>query len=472
MLVKSSSRKEFLDLLQDPGGMMERYSLHSTDKLNTSYRNSDDVQLIWSEDDLHETDDRSRASGPRVPRVIVVERDKKRDFLAWVWTYVADFRPLTAYTRVLDAEEARPLLEMKRSPTLGPLEEACLGLILGEAATYVENTPERKPNITPLACASTYSYAMARALAVSAGGEIDVSDEGIAGAWSKARSLSRQRPLRLNAANLALPWKLLLNMRSNEDRYRHASRDVPDNVYTACVDLYKKSEVGPETWDLLARDHPRLREARREMQGPREGRVVFFEQFVLSLAENRRSDSEFTSFLCGFLASQIGPGTLDYLSLLTVCLDQFPTALLWYGFCSGLQHRSSLYAFSGGLGRRVLREILRRETLFDAPQSDIALAELEALTASDTAAMDFRTGTQGVLAIEIVPLVTTTVRWPPKQSDQSELFSTETSALELRDLNVLLDELRSRMAQVQKRISRFIDDRDSSDWKFGKGRKK
>ena len=471
MLVKSASRKEFLDLLQ-ADAVMERYDLHSTDRLSPSYRNSDDLQLIWTEDDLRENDDRSRSSGPRVPRVIVVPADKKRDFLAWVWTYVPEFRPLTAYTRVLDAEEARPLLELKRTPTLGPLEEACLGLILGEAATYVENAHERKPNITPLACASTYSYAMARALAVSARGDVDVSDEGVPRGWLKARSLSRQRPLRLNPANLAFPWRLLLNIRSNEGGYRHASPDVPDNVYSACLSLYKESEVGPETWDLLAREHPRLREARRELQGPREGRVVFFEQFVLSLAETRRSDSEFTSFLCGFLASQIGPGTLDYLSLLTPCLDQFPTALLWYGFCSGLQHRSSLYAFSVGLGRRVLREILRRETLFDAPQSDIALAELEALTASDTASVDFRTGTQGVLAIEIVPLVTTTVRWPPKQSDQSELFSTETSSLELRELNMQLDELRSRMVQAQKLISRFIDDRDSSDWKSGKGRKK
>ena len=181
---------------------------------------------------------------------------------------------------------------------------------------------------------------------------------------------------------------------------------MPDNIYSACVNLYRDSEVGPESWDLLSREYPRLREARREMQGPREGRVVFFEQFVFSLAETRRSDSEFASFLCGFLASQIGPGTLDYLSLLTPHLDQFPTSFLWYGLCSGLQHRSSLHGFSGALGRRVMREILRRESVFDSPLSDIALAELEALTSSDTAAMEFRTGTQGVLAIEIVPLVT------------------------------------------------------------------
>jgi hypothetical protein len=471
MLVKSVSRKEFLDLLQTPG-VLERRDLQSTERLSASYRNSDDLQLIWSEDDLSDADDRSRVSRPTVPRIVVVGAEKKRDFLAWVWTYVPEFRPFTAYARVLDLDELKPLLEFKGTPTLGALEEACLGLILGEAATYVETTQERKPNITPLACASTYSYAMARALAVSVRSELDVTDKGISGSWMKARSLSRQRPLRLNPEKLELPWKLLLHMHGNEEGYRYASRDVPENIYSACVNLYRDSEVGPESWDLLSRDYPRLREARREMQGPREGRVVFFEQFVFSLSETRRSDSEFASFLCGLLASQIGPGTLDYLSLLTPHLDQFPTSFLWYGLCSGLQHRSSLHGFSGALGRRVMREILRRESVFDSPQSDIALAELEALTSSDTAAMEFRTGTQGVLAIEIVPLVITTVRWPPRQTEQSELFPAESSSSDLRELSVQLEDLRSKMAQVQKRITRIVDERESSEWKSGKGRKK
>jgi hypothetical protein len=102
----------------------------------------------------------------------------------------------------------------------------------------------------------------------------------------------------------------------------------------------------------------------------------------------------------------------------------------------------------------------------------IALAELEALTSSDTAAMEFRTGTQGVLATEIAPLVTTTVRWPPRQTEQSELFPTESSSSDLRELSVQLDDLRSKMAQVQKRITRVVDERESSEWKSGKGRKR
>jgi hypothetical protein len=206
--------------------------------------------------------------------------------------------------------------------------------------------------------------------------------------------------------------------------------------------------------------------------GPREGRVVFFEQFASSLAELPAKDSALASFLCGFLASQIGPGTLDYTSLLAPYLEHYPTAFLWYGLCSGLQNRSSLYGFASGLGRRILREVLRKETLSDSPQCDIALPELEALTSNDTAAMDFRTGTQGVLTIEIIPLVTTSVRWPQKQVEQPELFPTGPSTRDMRELMAQLDNLRSRIGQVQNNIVRILDDQESLEWKSDKRRKR
>jgi hypothetical protein len=215
-----------------------------------------------------------------------------------------------------------------------------------------------------------------------------------------------------------------------------------------------------------------LRISVSRMQGPREMRVTFFEDCLPWLANGRREDPELASFLCGFLASQIGPGTLDYIFLLTPHLDQFPTAVIWYGLCSGLQRRGSLFAFSFGLGRRILREVLREEALLDSPKSDIALTELEAMTVYDSASAEFRTGAQGLLEIEIAPLVTTTVRWPPKQTEQQELFQPETPTFELRDLSMQLAELLSKATQVEKQISRLAGARDLPDSKPGKSRRK
>lgn len=470
MLTKSVTRQEFLDLLQAKG-VVERYDLHSVDHSTRFYASSGELQLFWRDDDLPPHSSGSAARTPSLPRIIGVESGKVRDFLAWVWTYVPDFRPLTAYVRVLDASEMQFAEESSSKPSLAGLEEACLGLILTEAVTYIESAPDRQPNVTPLACASTFSNAMARALALSKRSGAKDEYQHIMGNWLKARSLTQQRQLRLGTAELGLPWKVLLRL-YDQDRNGSDSGGGEDEIYRICRELMQESETGSATWDTLSRKYPLFDRAWSEMQGPREKRVTFFEDSISSLAELRRQGPELPGFFCGFLASQIGPGTLDYIPLLAPHLSQFPTAIIWYGLCSGLQHRGSIYAFSFGLGRRVLREVLREETILQSPQSDIALAELEVMTASDAANAEFRTGAQGLLEIEIVPMVTTTVRWPPKQIAQPELFPADTFPFELRELNLQLDELRSKTTQIQRRISRLIGDRDTSEWKPGKGRRR
>ena len=202
MLVKAISRKEFLDVLQGRG-VFQRSELSTTDHISTPYGNRDEIQLVWSEDDVRHGGSWQSVNVSVPPRLIVVKAEERRDFLAWVWTYLPEFRPLTAYTRVLYPEELRALIESKRAPQLEKVEEACLGLILGEAATYVEQKHEKKPVITPLSCAGTCSYAMARALALSEEQSMGADDQSVARSWMKARSLTKQQPLRLKPEELA-----------------------------------------------------------------------------------------------------------------------------------------------------------------------------------------------------------------------------------------------------------------------------
>ena len=467
MLSKVVSRKSFLDLLQAASAPSQA-ELNASDRIHSLPHDTEEIQLIWAQENLDRRSRRQTTSS-LLPGVILVGEGKKRDFLAWAWTYLPEFRPLTAYARVLDADEYRSFSRIQSSPSVGSFEEGCLGMIMGEAATYAESRQDKKLILTPLSCASTFSHAMARILALSGDGDLLESDEIVCTLWIKARNLTKQRQTRLKPEELTLPWRVLLQIYATEEGYRRSSRDVPEIVYDTCLSLTNQSELSPNTWNHLASYYPELREAQVEMQSTRERRVLFFEHFLLSLSGGRSPDPAFASFLCGFLASQIGPGTLDYLSLIIPLLDRFPSALLWYGLCSGLQKRSSLYGFSGGLGRRVLREILRNETLFDSPQGDLAIAELEVVAVNDTASTEFRTGAQGGLAIEILPLVNTTVRWPIKQAEQPELFPTETTFVdsrevrELRDLTIQLDDLRTRISKVQQRISKFVEDRDSSE---------
>jgi len=265
MLSKVVSRKSFLDLLQAahvPG----QTELHATERIHPLPRNSDEIQLIWDQKD---PDLLSRQTASLLPGVILVGEGKKRDFLAWVWTYLSEFRPLTAYTRVLDEDEFRSFSSIQGSPGLGSFEEACLGMIMGEAATYAESKQEKKLTLTPLSCASTCSYALARVLALSGGGDLLESDETVCTLWIKARSLTKQRQLRLKPEELILPWRVLLQSYAAEEGYRRSSRDVPELIYDTCLSLRNQSEMGSNIWNRLASYYPELRDAGLEMQSTR-----------------------------------------------------------------------------------------------------------------------------------------------------------------------------------------------------------
>src|SRR5436190_16871577 len=84
-------------------------------------------------------------------------------------------------------------------------------------------------------------------------------------------------------------------------------------------------------------------------------------------------------FLCGYLASCLHPGSLEYVDLVTSHLSGLPTLMLWYGVCAGLHPQSSVLSEFGGLGRRLLRDVLRREHILDRPDCDLAFDELQVL---------------------------------------------------------------------------------------------
>jgi len=447
MLFKVVSRQEFLDALQSKGSFHRR-ELERAEKLSSRVEGSSKIQLVWSDESVQRANTDS-VSLSALPSLILIDSSRRREFLAWVWTYLTDLRPLTAYLRVLNEQELIGVQEGAAQPRPRGLEEASLGLILGEAATYIGAKSAK--TLTNLACTSTYSYAMARALAL---GVAPTTMNEILARWTRARSVGKQAQLKLTPEQLDTPWQVILAL-SNDMPYLYSPTSrLPDVILRTCREIMSQPDSGMG-WDYLTDRYPSLRSARYEMKGPRERRVLVFEHLQSSITDISWDDPVTASFICGFLASQIGPGTLDYVPLLSPYLEKFPTVLLWYGLCSGLHNLSSLYGFLGGLGRRVSREILRKETLFEAPQCDIALAEFETLTPSDITAVDFRVGTQGLLAVELLPRIAITLRWPPKQTEQPDLFTVNAPG-EKQELFLELKDLASKLGQVQRRLSHIL----------------
>ena len=63
----------------------------------------------------------------------------------------------------------------------------------------------------------------------------------------------------------------------------------------------------------------------------------------------------------------------------------------------------------GGLGRRILRDILAKTYLTDSPRGDIALSELQVLVEASRAFDKYRFRAQTNLTVGIAPLVNTVV---------------------------------------------------------------
>jgi hypothetical protein len=451
MWVKTTNRRELIDILQarileDSGGLFSRYEFSAVSSLSPPHRTGDLI-LVWQDD-------------PRemltLPNLIVADGDE-RDLLAWALTYLNTLTPLTAYIRVSNFENAEQAFKFQPTPNLHRLENACAGLILGETATYLEG--QRDLNQVPArACTGTYSFVMARALAL---GAVTMESDTVSNGWFEARELTRQTSVPLTKDALHSPWYVLLGLESGA--WKSDVRDqVPSSVLDAILDLYLKGEIDNRQWRSLESEVPGVGDLGKVMRGPREDRVLVLEDLVRHFRSRPEAASLSIAFVLGYLASQIAPGTLDHLQLVSPYVHIFPGILLWYGFCAGLHRRSNVASYAGGLGRRAIREVLRREALLDRPTCDLSLAELRVINAKQKAIFDFRTGSNTQLEVEIAPCITATLRWPPRTESPEQLFPPRLDVDALDSIQFDLDDTSERLQEISLRLSRLTARADAT----------
>lgn len=395
MWTRTATRKELVDILTQRE--IERFSVQEVSTLGLLSSLGEDVQLVWPDDPTEFFS---------LPTLMLVDRRQQRDFFAWVSTYYQTLRPFTAYCRVLDRQALDSWTNVaSRCPQLKRLEDACVGLVLMEAMTYIAGKGAIR-DLPRSAFSATYSYAIAKALAL---GAIQSELDTITTSWTKARNLTRQPARSLRESDLRAVWEIMVALKAE----RHsAARELPFPWSVVCDAVLNEGDINMSVEASLscAGFPPGLW---KEMNGNRESRVLQFEELLRKIAVIK-VDPLIGDFVMGFAASRIAPGTIDHVQLLGPHCRAFPTALLWYGLLAGLHPRSTVRDYAGGLGRRLLRELLRREDILDRPKCDIAINELEVVMSNESQDGDFRLGTQTQLEVEISPCVTIGLRWPSR----------------------------------------------------------
>lgn len=346
------------------------------------------VAGIWSRDP---------ANHAALPEVLLTADGQERDWLAWLATFAPTLRPFTAYCRVLGISVFRELQEAAKEPALGRIENACVGLILGEVLSSEEVLARLREPFTASSCASALSFALTRELAMHS--RRVFKSEHLPGRWSLVRQLTRQRERTLDVGEIVAVAEVLRALACGG-----VASGVDPVLLPASQQVLEAGELNLGSEGLGSG----FDAAAREMTGPREDRVAAFERALRHQLTNKGPQVE--GFAWGYLASRINPGSITHAPLLASVLQRAPSALLWYGVLAGFAADSGVLSEFGGIGRRVLRDLVMADDLVGRPRADLAAGELEILLGVDRAG-EFSVTSPSQIVVELEPRIWTVVNW-------------------------------------------------------------
>lgn len=404
MRVRPSNKNDLLGVV---GGQIDgRVNSITIDPMTWLPDANDEFHLVWPD----------RSDSNLLPSAVVMDPKAQREFLAWTSTFLSGLRPFTAHIRVMDLASLRLVQALQSRPSLQQLASPVLALVLAENLMAAESGASG----SYAACRSTYSYAAGRSLALAAPSEYQgLLVEG----WTRLlRMLPASRSIP-DFESLLLVWSILSHLADDStEKVRNATPEGTSAIVSACEQMLKTGAVSASAWSRLCVS-PRLADAAEKMSGPREDRVLYFDQFIMALRESKEAAPIERAFASGYLASRVAVGSLEHFGLARSHASVFPGIQYWYALCAGLHPQSEVPHQSRGLGFRLFRDLQDQAAWDSAPRADISLAELEMLRGADNYE-EFWTSAPGVIEVEIMPLVSTIIRTPAARgtSQQQELL--------------------------------------------------
>ncbi len=439
MYLWSCDRRRFIDFLTNRAPLSAGTG-RTTESVDGIDPRGEELVLLWK---------KAPTDAFALPRALVVAEDGLTDFLAWVLTYFRQIRPFSAHCRILTPPLLRLCDDSTRSAKGLDLGSADVGLIVAEGVAY--SVGRTDTNRLPFAAlARTLSFAFAEG-ARRYGDAIASSDdlvERLKSGWASARELTHQSPLELPTNAIYDVWAAILNVAGGTAATQRKS--TPEPILIDAVRGVKSDGFVPkEIWKKLAARVLRDVPPAESLEGPREARVRAVENAIRELTHRREGSRWEQAFVAGYMASRIQPGSLDHFVVLFPAVADLRECLLWYGACAGLTPNSAVTDYGSGLGWLMKRDVGRPTHWLDRPNCDIALPELAVLMGGREGQKPMiPTVSSSVLKIELLPLVSTSVKW----SDQGEENATDKRMAP----RALFDE-DTRMREEVQEILRRID---------------
>ena len=432
-------RQQFMELLQQSGTGQD---ISVRQVKQGSPLKEGDIQLLWAK----------RPDVRQLPVAMVVREEEVDEFLAWTNTYLQNWSPITAYFRVLSDKEAYFDECVHDEGASELVEAASFGLVVAEAMGQVGEKYDLD-RVSMAACSATFSFAAAQEIRRSGNiGEL-------AERWSFCRRVTGQTPLRLEVGAMLAPWETLGEFVKTARSERGARKQGGNRTWfvKALNEFVNLGEIEANTWRRVTKQFPRAWEAMEPMKGTQEERVAVLESVLAEGANLLPRYREDYSFVAGYLASRIFPGTVKHAGLVLRHVETYPSAVLWLGLFAGLHSRRELTLTS--LGRRVWRSLSGEEGYLARPRCDIAIRELKVLVKGGMFEMQCKTETPNRLVVELRPGVNTVVRWPtPDVAREAyrhgDLFGYR--AGEVVDIVHSLRDLHRGLSEATRRLERWM----------------
>ncbi len=389
--------------------------------------------------------------------VIAVPQNKIADFYAFVGTYVANYRPFSAFFKVVPFEVLSELTNAQsiEGQTRLPFQRL-IGVAIAEVYTQSRARTKVIDKISVSAVQATLSASLSEAVWQGYGPEMI---EDISRRWQTTRELEHSNDLFLKPNKITEVWRIVSDVLSGKST--RGSRGSNRKVFQA-LEIATLPNSSPHEWlSPFMKELPWLEKTASGLDRSREERVRIVRDMVPELI-NSHSDSLTREFLAGAIISMIGNGSFAQLSLLDDLLPELPSAALWFGVFASFQHGNDALTIGNCLGRRVVRDMCTNRDLFAPISADIAFEEMAMFRNEAKSAPPFRTAHASNMTVSLLANVTGRFKIGNSSdvevSRQRQEARNRESQEQTHELMYLLDRARQMAAKLAKVRQRDLFD--------------
>lgn len=394
-----------------------------------------DIDVYWLEDP---------AIVYGYPTLVIVPDGEEVEILTALNSGPSTPSPFTALSKFFTRSEAHAYFGASLRPVNQALLSATVALSIVEAVIYSENKVNIR-TVTPAACKRTVSYAWGKAVAA---GIPSSSLDQIATRWAQAYSFVNNIPGAVeNIYHNISPLIGILNVGIQIGDGLDPSEPA---ALMAHAILSESDSLKESAWKQL-RSSLGLSVSLAELSnGSREQRGTYLQHGLQKAADADRNSTIIPA--CAFLATQVGPGSLEHLEILRALKSS--ELVLWYAFYAALQYPIATLFTQNSLGFRVLRDVKKVEEHFAAPTFDISFNELKVIARLGVDNVARKLGHAAEIEVEIVPLVVSSF---PYQSSATKTVLKESPRDSQLTIDHLLPNPQKASLSPREQINRALD---------------